>query len=94
MGWRAIIPTASGSRYLQQLCKHWGHKFAVEFTPEAGRIDFPMGAIEMAADAAALTVTLRPAPEADGAKFQQVVADHLNRFAHREGELGFDWQAV
>ena len=36
----ATIPTASASRYLQQLCKHWSHKFAVEFTPEHGTIPF------------------------------------------------------
>ena len=34
------VPTASASRYLQQLCKHWSHKFTVEFTPEQGRIPF------------------------------------------------------
>ncbi len=87
----AIVPTASASRYLQQLCKHWGHKFTVDFTPEAGRIDFPMGPIAMTASPEALTVTLHPAPEADPARMRQVVAEHLNRFAHREGELVFDW---
>jgi len=88
----AIVPTESASRYLQQLCKHWGHKFTVDFTPEAGRIEFPMGPIVMAADAEALTVTLEPGPDVDLGKMQQVVAEHLNRFAHREGELVFDWQ--
>ena len=94
MSIQALIPTASASRYLQQLCKHWGHKFTVDFTPEAGRIAFPMGPIVMEASEAALTVTLHPEPEADVAKFQQVVADHLNRFAHSEGELVFDWQVL
>jgi len=88
----AIVSTASASRYLQQLCKHWGHKFTVDFTPEAGRIAFPMGPIVMAAGAEALTVTLEPGPDVDLGKMQQVVAEHLNRFAHREGELVFDWQ--
>ena len=37
---QATVPTASASRYLQQLCKHWSHKFAVEFTPEHGTIPF------------------------------------------------------
>ena len=91
---QAIIPTTGASRYLQQLCKHWGHKFTVDFTPEAGRIAFPMGPIAMEASDTALTVTLYPEPDADGARFQQVVADHLNRFAHREGELVFNWRAV
>ena len=29
----ARVPTDKGSRYLQQLCKHWSHNLAVEFTP-------------------------------------------------------------
>ena len=37
---QATIPTASASRYLQQLCKHWSHKYAVSFTPEHGTIPF------------------------------------------------------
>src|SRR4030095_16059473 len=38
------IPTAMGSRYLQQLCKHWSHNLAVEFTPQAGTVVFPRDA--------------------------------------------------
>jgi uncharacterized protein len=37
---RARVPTQSASRYLQQVCKHWSHKFAVQFTPEKGHIPF------------------------------------------------------
>src|SRR3546814_6452912 len=33
----AKVPTAHGSKYLQQLCKHWQHNLAVEFTPEQDR---------------------------------------------------------
>jgi uncharacterized protein len=31
---RAIVPTGEAARYLQQLCKHWQHSYAVEFGPE------------------------------------------------------------
>ena len=31
----ANVPTTHASKYLQQLCKHWQHNLAVEFTPEA-----------------------------------------------------------
>jgi hypothetical protein len=34
------IATANGSRYLQQLCKHWGHNLAVDFTADAGTVTF------------------------------------------------------
>jgi hypothetical protein len=35
------VPTASASRYLQQLCKHWAHNLAVEFTAGHGTVVFP-----------------------------------------------------
>ena len=88
----AIVPTANASRYLQQLCKHWSHKMEVEFTPEAGRIAFPLGPVEMAASPETLSVRCTPNDPAETAKMQQVIADHLNRFAFKEGELVFDWQ--
>jgi hypothetical protein len=40
----ADVPTAQGSRYLQQLCKHWAHNLAVEFDAREGRVTFPRDA--------------------------------------------------
>ncbi|MES2172893.1 MAG: DUF2218 domain-containing protein [Pseudomonadota bacterium] len=88
----ASVPTTNASRYLQQLCKHWSHKFETDFSPEKGVIAFPMGPIRMAAQADALVVTLEPNEDADVEKFKQVVADHLDRFAFKEAPLPFDWQ--
>ena len=34
------VPTSSASRYLVQLCKHWSHKFQVEYTSERGVVPF------------------------------------------------------
>lgn len=90
----AIVPTASASRYLQQLCKHWGHKFEVTFDPQQGRVALPFGPVELKAGDAALEVICRIEGEGDLARMQQVVVEHLNRFAHREGELVFDWKPV
>ena len=39
-----LAPTEHGSRYLQQLCKHWQHNLQVEFTPENGTVIFPRDA--------------------------------------------------
>ena len=36
----AAVPTTHGSRYLQQLCKHWAHNLAVAFTPDHGTVTF------------------------------------------------------
>ena len=40
----AEVPTASGSRYLQQLCKHWAHNLAVEFDTQQDKVTFPKDA--------------------------------------------------
>ena len=90
---QADIPTAHASRYLQQLCKHFGHKIPVEFTPTEGRITFPMGDCLLTADDAHLHLECR-VPEADQLdRLQEVVASHLVRFAFRE-ELAIEWAAA
>ncbi len=85
---RAQISTASASRYLQQLCKHWGHRLPVEFTTEKGSIRFDDNrALALTADPATLTLTLEVNDEAELVRTQGVVIDHLKRFAFRE-DLG------
>jgi uncharacterized protein len=89
------VPTKSGSRYLQQLCKHWAHKLPVSFTAQAGQVTFPSGAVaHMVAHPEHLEVRI-DLPEADMAEqMQGVVARHLDRFAFREAPLAFDWQPL
>ena len=87
----AVVATTHASRYLQQLCKHWSHKFEVSFDATHGRIALPFGLAELAATDAALAISLTLNDDADAARSQAVVAEHLNRFAFREGELTFDW---
>lgn len=88
----ANVPTKNASRYLQQLCKHWSHKFETDFNAQQGVIAFPMGPIRMSAGEKALTVMIEPTEGADVDRFKQVVAEHLDRFAFREAPLTFDWQ--
>ncbi len=98
----ARVPTRHGSRYLQQLCKHWSHNLAVEFDETTGKIVFPRNVrgADWPGDA---TLTLEAGDEAlvcrldastpaqlDGLK--GVVATHLDRFAFREAPLAFDWR--
>jgi hypothetical protein len=85
----ARVPTAHASRYLQQLCKHWAHKFPVEFTPRDGRIEMSAGVLILDADGEGLGLRLTAEP-ADLERMEGVVADHLQRFAFRE-TLAFDW---
>lgn len=87
----AIVPTRSASRYLQQLCKHWSHRFVVSFSPEKGEIDFGGGqSVALSATDTALTITVFDANDHTISELEQVVADHLKRFAFRE-DLTFDW---
>lgn len=89
----ARVPTASASRYLQQLAKHWSHKMVVTFSPEEGTIDFPNGSrLEMRADSETLDVALTVPAGEDVERMRGVVASHLDRFAFREAPLTFDWR--
>ncbi|MEI5679861.1 MULTISPECIES: DUF2218 domain-containing protein [unclassified Mesorhizobium] len=88
---KAVVETENASRYLQQLCKHWGHKFTVDFTPLKGHIDLGEGRlVDMDASPTTLTVEVEAS---DLPRMEQVVADHIVRFAFRE-ELAFEWKPI
>nr|WP_310522244.1 DUF2218 domain-containing protein [Polymorphobacter sp.] len=89
---RACVPTTHASRYLQQLCKHWAHKFAVTFDSDEGSVAFPGGTVLwMAAEDDVLLVCVMAADAQAAVTMQGVVAQHLDRFAFREAPLAFDW---
>ena len=97
----AQVPTTNGSRYLQQLCKHWSHNLKVEFTPEHGTIVFPRdargadwpadGLVTMDARPETLDVTIEASSPEHLEGLKGTVARHLDRFAFREAPLTFDW---
>jgi uncharacterized protein len=98
----ASVPTAHGSRYLQQLCKHWRHNLAVEYDAKQGRVTFPKDArgadwpgdalVTMTAreDALACRIDASAPGQLEGLK--GAVARHLDRFAFREAPLSFAWR--
>ena len=100
----AKVPTTSGSRYLQQLCKHWSHNLTVEFTPERGTVVFPKDArgadwpadalVTMEAQAETLDVTIDASSPEHLEALKGPVARHLDRFAFREAPLTFEWADV
>lgn len=92
---QASVQTAHASRYLQQLCKHWAHKFAVEFTPEQGMIPFGEGrTCRLKAGAEALTMIVETLDPQTQAKMQDVMFSHLKRFAFREELPDPAWMAA
>lgn len=88
----ATVPTENGSKYLQQLCKHWSHMLTVEFDAQKGTVTFPNAVATMEAQPASLIVTVEAEEAETVERMKGVVADHLNRFAFREAPLPFDWQ--
>lgn len=99
---QARVPTASASRYLQQLCKHWSHNLAVTFDEHHGEVIFPRDArgaewpgdavvmFDAEADALRVRIEASVAEQRDG--LEGAVARHLDRFAFREAPLPFDWR--
>ena len=98
----ARVPTAKGSRYLQQLCKHWSHNLAVEFTETEGKVVFPRNArgadwpgdatLVMQAHDDGLECRLQATADGQLEALKGAVARHLDRFAFREAPLAFNWQ--
>lgn len=88
----ARVETEHGSRYLQQLCKHWRHKFTVEFDAASGLVPFDRdSSLLLAADERGLTMTIDVSGDGPTAHLEGVVADHLRRFSFRE-TLDIGWQ--
>ena len=79
----ATFETANASRYLQQLCKHFGHKVPTQFTPTLGHVSLPWGECDFTATDSALTLQAT-ASQSKLPKIERFLADHLARFAFRE----------
>ena len=88
---RAEVRTEHASRYLQQLCKHWSHRFPVAFDPAHGTIGLNGADLALDADPAGLVMTLSAADVAALPRFCEVVSEHLKRFAFRE-DLDVAWR--
>ena len=80
----AAVRTNAGGRYMVQLCKHFSHKLPASFDEESGQLEFPFGACAMKAAPEALHLTVEAASGDDLDRMEQVIARHLERFAHRE----------
>ncbi|PZU60175.1 MAG: DUF2218 domain-containing protein [Sphingobium sp.] len=87
----ASVATDSGSRYLQQLCKHWSHKFDVTFDAERGTVALPQALTTLVAQPGTLHVTIEAEDPAVLDRMKGVVAEHIDRFAFREAPLPFNW---
>jgi hypothetical protein len=87
---QARVSTAHAQRYMTQLCKHWSHKFAVDHDDRQGTIALPGGRCTLEAGTDLLAIRLEANEPAGLARLEQVVEEHIRRFAFRE-ELSFAW---
>ena len=83
--------TENGGKYLQQLCKHFGHKVAAQWSEDRGTVSFEFGETVFEATKSALTVSidLKDTKATDLAK--GVIDRHLERFAFREDFKNMAW---
>ena len=88
----ARVQTAEASRYLQQLCRHWSHKFDVEATTDQGKVPFGADRVcTLNAEPDALVMRIESADPVNLTRLENVVSDHLLRFAFREGLGDIRW---
>ncbi len=95
------VPTTNGSRYLQQLCKHW-----VTTSPSSSRRrkarscfhEMPAAPTGQATRhcchrqmATIWSAAWRASAEGQLTALKDAVARHIDRFAFREAPLKFDW---
>jgi len=89
---QARVPTAEASRYLQQLCRHWSHKFPVENTADHGTVPFSEDRVcTFDAEPDALLMHIATSDPAGLTRLENVVSDHLMRFAFRENLGEITW---
>jgi hypothetical protein len=93
MTYQAIIPTTHASRYLQQLCKHWSHRFEVTFDPAQGVVRMPTATCLFGAEPDRLVLRLESEDVPALPRLCDVVTEHLKRFAFRE-ELDVSWSEL
>lgn len=86
------VTTNNASLNLKKLCRHFSHKVETHFDERRGEIHFPFGAmagLEAVEDRLLLVVQAEDA--AGLMKIEQLIADHLVRFASNEA-LHVSWQ--
>jgi hypothetical protein len=88
----ARVPTQHAARYLQQLCKHWAHRFEVDFTPDHAVVALPEARLTLNAFPDALEILVQ-GESLDGVlRMRDVVQSHVDGFAFREAPLKFAWR--
>ncbi len=87
------MATDRPERYAKQLAGHWARKGSAAEEDGATVIRFDTGqVVELRSESGLLHVAASVPDGGDPDRFAEVVAEHLQRFGHRE-ELVVDWQS-
>ncbi|MBU6207075.1 MAG: DUF2218 domain-containing protein [Alphaproteobacteria bacterium] len=84
--------TVLAERYIQQLVKHWSHRFATSYAD--GRGEIPFGETKHAtliAQQDGIAIQLTTSDTDEDASMRGVIETHLDRFAFREAPLIYHW---
>lgn len=88
----ARFDTRHAARYVQQMCKHFAHKVAVEQVDGEGRFALPPGPAQIVSDESGLTIRAEAADAEGLARSKHILESHLLRFAFREEPRPLSWQ--
>lgn len=83
--------TEHASKYLQQLCKHFGHKVEATYDAERGEVALFNGPCRMKAEPDLLVIEVEAGDEDALQRSREIVDNHLARFAFREEFSGMEW---
>ncbi|WP_442580459.1 DUF2218 domain-containing protein [Mesorhizobium sp. ASY16-5R] len=87
----ARCETPNADKYIQQLCKHFGHKIEAAYADGHGECRFSCGTATMDAGTENLDIKVKAA-DAEGLKdTKHVIESHLIRFAFRENLQPLVW---
>ncbi|MFV0491169.1 MAG: DUF2218 domain-containing protein [Pseudorhodobacter sp.] len=87
-----VFRTAHAGKYLQQLCKHFGHKTEVRHDDTTGEVALRSGPARLVAGPSDLRISVSAADTGGLETARQVIDSHLARFAFREGFTAMEWQ--
>ncbi|WP_454734418.1 DUF2218 domain-containing protein [Cupriavidus pauculus] len=87
---RTSIQTGQARRYMTLVCKHWSHRFHVDFLPESATVDFGDSSCRFAVRDEALDIELTGTADALP-ELEAVVLEHLQRFSPQQTPLFASW---
>lgn len=90
-----FAPCEKGARYVQQLVKHWAHKFDTTFEDGMGTVPFSEATrAKFTARENGIDIRLETPGAEEAERMQGVIERHLDRFAFREVPLAYEWSAA